>query len=176
MPVHHSLEELKRRLADIEPSPRDSGSLEMIVIRPETDARDTPETALLTSEEGVAGDRWARGDDPYPEAQVTLINSRVVDMIAGERERWKLAGDNLVVDLDLSQANLPAGTRLSVGSAILEMTSQPHTGCAKFSGRFGADALRFVNLGDGPSLRLRGAYARVVEDGEVSVGDSIKKI
>lgn len=147
----------------------------MIVVRPDVDERLTPQVAELTVDHGVVGDRWSFGDEPYLPAQVTLINSSVLDVIAGDRSRWPLAGDNLIVDLDLSEENLPAGTRLSVGSTELEVSEEPHTGCSKFASRFGADALRFVNLGDGRTQRRRGVNARVVADGVVRVGDTIRK-
>jgi MOSC domain-containing protein YiiM len=111
-----------------------------------------------------------------PLAQVTVMNVRAVALVAGERERWPLAGDQLYVDLDLSLENLPAGSRLAVGDAVLEVTSDPHTGCAKFSARFGSDALRFVNSPDGRALRLRGLNARVVEPGTVRPGDAVRRL
>jgi MOSC domain-containing protein YiiM len=109
-------------------------------------------------------------------AQLTLMNARVIALIAPDRKRWPLAGDQLYVDLDLRPDNLPAGTRLALGSAVIEVTDAPHTGCAKFSGRFGSDAIRFVNSRAGRDLRLRGINARVVEPGRVRAGDTIRKL
>lgn len=175
MTDHRTLDQLQAAHASSALSPRDSGKVEMLVIRPETDARSTPPTVTLSVADGIVGDRWGDADSPAVASQVSLINSKVLEVVAGDRDRWPFAGDNLVVDLDLSVENLPPGTRIQVGSAVLEMTAQAHTGCSKFAGRFGEEALRFVNLGDGPALRLRGAYARVVEDGVVNVGDAIAK-
>lgn len=148
----------------------------MIVVRPREDERSTPDQVQVSPDEGVQGDYWAWTSADYPDVQVTLINSRLLDLVAGSRERWSLAGDNLVVDLDLSLDNLEPGQRLEVGSAVLEITSQPHTGCKKFSSRYGADALRFVNLGRGRDLRLRGIYAKVVQTGTITVGDLLIKV
>ena len=104
------------------------------------------------------------------------MNARAAAAIAGERERWPLAGDQLYVDLDLSLANLPPGSRVQIGSAVIEFSEAPHTGCAKFSARFGVDALRFVNSPTGRELRLRGANCRVVVAGTVRPGDAIRKL
>jgi MOSC domain-containing protein YiiM len=112
----------------------------------------------------------------YPDIQIAIMNSRVLDLVSGGRERWSLAGDNIIADLDLSQANLVPGQKLEVGTAVLEITDEAHEGCKKFASRFGADALRFVNLGRAKELRLRGIYARVVQPGTISVGDVIKKV
>ena len=113
---------------------------------------------------------------PNPEAQLTLMNARVASVIAGDRDRWALAGDQLYVDLDLSRANLPPGSRIQIGSAVIEFSETPHTGCSKFSGRFGVDALKFVNSLVGRDLRLRGANCRVVVAGTVRQGDAISKL
>ena len=104
------------------------------------------------------------------------MSARAVEAVAGDRERWPLAGDQLYVDLDLSVDNLPAGTRLAVGEAVLEMTAEPHTGCGKFSARFGSEAIKFVNKSPGRELRLRGVNARVVTPGTVRVGDAVAKL
>ena len=125
---------------------------------------------------GLVGDRWHLGSSPTNDSQLTVMNARLAQLIASDRQRWALAGDQLYVDLDLSIENLPAGTRLSVGDAVIEVSDVPHTGCAKFSARFGTEALKFVNKSPGRELRLRGLNARVVEPGRVRVGDTISKL
>lgn len=155
--------------------------MELIVRRPSEGEREVLEEALLDLDEGLVGDRWRRsaatdGESPDPGTQLTLMNARVIALIARDAERWPLAGDQLYVDLDLSPDNLPAGTRLALGSAVIEVTDQAHTGCAKFSARFGSDAIRFVNSSHGRALRLRGLNARVVEPGRVRSGDPIRKL
>jgi hypothetical protein len=179
---HLTTDELNAGVPDFETSPSDGGTLEMIVRRPEVDGREVVDTGELLVGEGLAGDNYvARGnlrtDDgrAHPEAQLTVMNSRSVDLVAdGDRERWPLAGDQLFVDFDLSTRNAPAGTRLAIGTAVIEVSPKPHTGCAKFADRFGIDAARWVNSSD--DLRLRGINAVVVEPGTVRTGDTIKKL
>jgi MOSC domain-containing protein YiiM len=175
--LHLPLEELAAGLGALPPSPADHGTLDLIVVRAAEDVRETPDRVSLSSRFGVADDHWSRGRyASKPEMQLSLINTGVLDLVAaGDRSRWPLAGDNLVVDLDLSHANLPVGTRLAIGSSVIEISAKAHRGCAKFSARYESQAREFVNLGDGPDRRLRGAYATVVEDGEVTVGDLISK-
>jgi hypothetical protein len=180
---HRSAEELEQGLDEIRLSPAAQGTVELIVRRPAENEREVLDEGVLDLDEGLVGDMWrvrrsARTSDgaANPDAQVTLTNARAIDQIAGTRERWPLAGDQLYVDLDLSVENLPAGTRLAVGTAVIEITAEPHTGCAKFSARFGSEALRFVNGAAGRPLRLRGVNARVVEPGTVARGDTIAKL
>jgi MOSC domain-containing protein YiiM len=179
---HLDQAELEDGLPEIRRSPTDRGVLRAIVIRPETDARASLQQCELSPEGGVHGDNWAKGCSmslpdgrPHPDVQVTLMNARALALIAQEEARWPLAGDNLVVDLDLSADNLPPGTRLAIGSALLEITEVPHKGCRKFAARFGVDATRFVNSREGLRLHLRGIYARIVEPGVVAVGDLVEK-
>ena len=174
---------LEASLANIQSAPADLGTVQLIVRRPAVDAREVVTEARLDLTEGLVGDTWrARGSShttdgaANPEAQLTLMNARAAEAIAGERERWPLAGDQIYVDLDISRANLPPGTRVQIGSAVIEFSEPPHTGCAKFSGRFGVDALKFVNSPVGRELRLRGANCRVVVAGTVRTGDSIRKL
>jgi MOSC domain-containing protein YiiM len=157
--------------------------VELIARRPAVDEREVLSEGRLDPREGLEGDTWrARGSSRTPdgsanlEAQLTLMNARTAAAIAGDRERWPLAGDQIYVDMDLSLTNLPAGSRVQIGSAVIEFSAEPHTGCAKFSGRFGNDALRFVNSQVGRELRLRGANCRVVVAGTVRPGDAIKKL
>jgi hypothetical protein len=180
---HLTREELEAGLADVRAAPKDEGSLQLIVRRPDVNAREILETGTLDLERGLVGDTWsARGssrtDDgsAHPDMQLNIMNARAIDLIAQAKDRWQLAGDQLYIDLDLSDANLPPGTRLSMGSAIVEVTEQPHTGCGKFVERFGVDAMKFVNSSIGRRLRLRGLNARVVQPGTIRVGDSVKKM
>ena len=183
LPGPASAEELERGLREIRRSPAERGTLELIVRRPAEGEREIVEEAELDLDEGLVGDSWrSRGSRRMPDgsanpnAQVTLMNARVAALVAGERERWALAGDQLYVDLDLSPGNLPPGTRLAVGAAVLEVTADPHTGCAKFSERFGSAAVRFVNAKPGRELNLRGVNTRVVDPGVVRTGDPIAKL
>jgi MOSC domain-containing protein YiiM len=156
-------------------SPKDAGVLKLIVLRLPGEERSTPQQALLSADTGVEGDRWSAGKTPDPLAQVSVMNARFLEAIAGDAERMNLAGDNLIVDLDLSESNLPAGVRLRVGQAIIEVTELPHTGCKKFDRRYGKAALDLANSAEGRALRLRGFYARVVQGGEIHIGDIIHK-
>lgn len=181
--LHRSAGELQAGIQEILKSPANLGPVRMIVIRPERDARLTPESANVVTNQGMVGDRWMRtcsrkleDGTNNPDTQLTLMNSRAAGLIAGGAERWPLAGDNLVVDLDLSLANLPVGQRLKIGGAVLEISAEPHTGCVKFSKRFGPEALKFVNSPEGRSLRLRGVNAMIVKSGEIRLGDLIEKL
>jgi hypothetical protein len=154
----------------------------MIVRRPRVGEREMLGEADLDQSVGLVGDTWKdrtskRTPDgsPHPDMQLNIINARTIDLLAGDESRWPLAGDQLFVDLDLSGANLPAGTRLAIGTAIIEVTDQPHTGCEKFVDRFGLDAMKFVNSPVGRSLNMRGINARVVQSGTIRVGDAIRK-
>jgi hypothetical protein len=168
------------QLDHVRAAPADEGRLEFIVRRPPAEGeREILEEAHLDLDLGLLGDRWAARDDRTPiymTAQLTLINTRVLAAIEPDRARWPLAGDQLYVDMDLSADNLPAGSRLAIGSAIIEVSETPHTGCAKFSARFGGDALRWINSPVGRAYRMRGMNARIVEPGTVRAGDSIRKV
>lgn len=182
-PRHLTREELEAGLPTIREAPKEAGRVEMVVRRPAVDAREVLVQAELDPAEGLKGDTWkTRGSrktpdkSSHPDMQLTLIGVRAIALVAQGRERWPLAGDQLVVDLDLSAENLPAGTRLALGTARIEITDAPHTGCKKFANRFGWEALRFVNSPAGRPLRLRGVYARVIQAGVVRVGDEIRKL
>jgi len=176
-------EELQAGLADVRRAPRDLGRVKLLVRRPAVDSREMRDELLLDLVEGVMGDTWRLRGDPGtadgsadPEAQVTLMNARVARLLSGaDDDRWKLAGDQIYADFDLSEENLPAGSRLRIGSAALEISALPHTGCAKFGSRFGADAVHFVNSPTGRALRLRGVNCKVVIAGIVRLGDSVTK-
>lgn len=178
-----SMAELDAGLDEIRRSPRGTGRVELIVRRPAPGEREILQRAELTLADGLVGDGWkARGSKRTPDGsahpgyQVTLINARLLALIAGEPDRRSLSGDQFVVDLDLSVGHLPTGSRLALGSAILEITEPPHTGCVKFAGRFGNDALKFVNTPEGRALRLRGAHAKVVQAGVVKNGEAIRAL
>jgi hypothetical protein len=178
-----SLEAMEAALAKAGPSPRGEGRLELIVRRPGIDLREELQTAYLSAEEGLAGDNWrTRGSKSMPDgsanpgAQITLMNSRVVHVLAQDPARWSLAGDQLFVDFDLGEENLPAGQRIAIGEVVLEISALPHTGCAKFTARFGSDATRFVNSPVGRKARRRGVNAQVIQAGTVRQGDVIRKV
>ena len=168
--------ELEAAYAVLPPSPVDSGRLELIVRRPRVGARELVDAGELTIEEGLVGDSWGRRWRRNAAAQLTLMNSRVIALIAREADRRPLAGDQLYVDLDLSVDNLPPGTRLQIGSAIIEVSAKPHTGCGKFVQRFGVDAMEWVNAPEGRRRRLRGLNARVVQAGALRTGDLVRKV
>lgn len=183
MARHLSLEELNAGLPHILGSPPDDGEVRAIVVRPAHGERHDLESCEMSLAGGMHGDHWARGcwkttDDgkPHPDVQICIMNSRCIDLIAGARERWPLAGDNLFVDLDLRPSNLAPGQRLQAGTAVIEITDTAHLGCQSFSERYGRDATVFVNKGDGRENRLRGIYARVVTDGRIAVGDRLRKL
>jgi hypothetical protein len=175
-PRHATRAELEHGLPEVLSSPVDHGTLVTIVIRPETDVRRVVITADLNARDGVAGDCWSSDFERDVRAQVSLMNARILRQIAGHDDAVALAGDNLIVDLDLSEANLPAGSLIAIGSEVLlELTDVPHTGCSKFEGRYGREACGFVNTPRGKELHLRGRYASVVTDGTIHAGDAIRK-
>ena len=160
--------ELEQGLEGIRRSPEDHGTVEMIVRRPDVDEREVLEQGEFSTTDGLVGDTWkSRGSSrtsdgsAHPEMQLNIMNARVIDLVATSRERWPLAGDQLFIDLDLSEDNLPPGTQLELGTATIEVTAIPHTGCKKFVARFGLDAMKFVNSDISESLKLRGINAKV---------------
>ena len=156
-------------------SPKDAGVLKLIVLRLPGEQRHTPAQALLSTGNGVEGDCWNLKANANPLSQISVMNARFLEAIAGEAERMNLAGDNLIVDLDLHESNLPAGTRLRIGQAVIEVTNYAHTGCSKFERRYGKAMRELANSPEGCALRLRGLYARVIHGGEVRVGDPVSK-
>lgn len=179
---HLTTAELEAGLDLIRQAPRDHGVLELIVCRPQIEQRAVLEEGRLDLVEGLVGDCWRQRKTvstadgaPHPEKQLTIMNTRAVALVAQAKERWHLAGDQLYIDLDLSLTNLPAGTRLAIGSAVVEVTAPPHTGCEKFVARFGLDAMHFVNSPVGRQLNLRGINAKVVRAGVIRVGDLASK-
>ena len=171
--MHVRYDALEGALFRLERSPREQGTLTMIVRRPKPNEREVLEAGTLDVEEGLVGDRWSAGKRRRLN-QVTLINARLIALVAQSRERWPLAGDQLYVDFDLSSTHLPVGTRIAVGSAELEVSPEPHMGCRLFRERYGDDAQRFVNSDVGLKLNLRGINAWVVKGGAVRVGDEVR--
>ena len=181
--THLSMAELEAGMEVIRQAPKDFGVIKMIVRRPQEDARETVQEAELSLIEGLVGDNWKlRGNrhipdgSANPQTQITIMNARSAALVAQTEDRWPLAGDQLYVDLDLSDDNLPAGTRLAIGTAVLEISAVPHTGCKKFSARFGADAMKFVNTPEGKQLHLRGINTHIVHAGTIHVGDVVRKL
>lgn len=178
--MHRTTAELEAFTEGILAAPKDAGPVEMIVRRPAEGEREVVDHAELDPDRGLVGDDWVervdRDGNPHFAAQLTLMNARVADAVAVTRDRWPLAGDQVYVDLDISQANLPAGTRLGIGQAVIEISGIPHTGCVKFAGRFGKEALRFANIGVGRDHRFRGVNTIIVQGGGFSVGDKIRKL
>jgi len=181
--THLSRPELEAGMDHIRQSPKDQGLVKLIVRRPQENEREVLEEAELTVESGLVGDNWeGRGSrhssdgSANLETQITMMNARLIDLIAGSPDRWPLAGDQLYVDMDLGVENLPPGTRLSIGSALLEVSAAPHTGCKKFSARFGLEAMKFVNSQEGKQLHLRGINTRVIQSGNIRVGDVVRKV
>ena len=183
IPQHLTTKELEAGLDEIRRAPKDEGVLELIVRRPEVNNREVLSEGELHLDEGLVGDSWKRrrskttlDGSPNPLMQLNVMNARVIALVAQVKSRWQMAGDQLFLDLDLSAENLPAGTRLSLGSAVIEVTPPPHLGCQKFVARFGLDAMKFVNSPLGKELHLRGINAKVVQGGTIRVGDVVRKI
>jgi hypothetical protein len=180
--VHLTRTELEAGLDSIRSAPRDQGALQMIVRRPGVGEREVLDVGQLDRVDGLVGDTWkmrssSRTPDrtPHPDMQINIMGVRAISLIAGDRARWPLAGDQLFLDMALGIENLPPGTCLEIGTAMLEVTDQPHTGCGKFVERFGVEAMKFVNSPLGRALCLRGINARVVRGGVVRVGDPATK-
>lgn len=180
--THLTMEELDTGLDHIRQAPKDEGVLELIVRRPETEEREVLEEGELDVKEGLVGDNWGRRGSSmtedgtsHPEMQLNIMNARAIAHIAQDRERWHLAGDQLFIDMDISEKNMPPGTQLSMGTAIIEVTPIPHNGCKKFVARFGLDAMKWVNSEAGKELHLRGINAKVVQPGTIRTGDTVKK-
>lgn len=180
---HLTMEELEAALDHLRQTPKDDGVVELIVRRPQVDQREVIDEAELDPAGGLIGDNWiVRGSSrtpdgsAHPEMQINIMNARVTALVAQEKERWPLAGDQLYIDMDLSKENLPAGSQIAVGSAVLEVSAFPHLGCKKFVSRFGIDAMKFVNSEVGKQLCLRGINAKVVQGGVVKVGSKARKV
>jgi hypothetical protein len=180
---HRTEQELEAALDGIRAAPRDAGVIELIARRPTHGEREVLEEAALDPALGLVGDSWhlrpsrhTADNSPDPARQITLMGARAVAAVAGGRADWAIAGDQLYVDLDLGDENLPAGTRLLAGTAVLEVTAAPHTGCDKFTARFGSAASRWINTPAGRALNLRGINARVIDGGVIRRGEAIRKL
>jgi MOSC domain-containing protein YiiM len=173
MRTFDELETLWHRLP---PPPRETGTVRLLCQRLGDGVHATPDAVEITTADGVIGDRWHVGSDPEREAQVTLINATIAELVAAEEGDPHEAGDNIHVDFDLSAEHLPAGSRLRIGQAVLEVSATPHTGCSKFAGRFGQDALRWTNWRHWRERRLRGVNCRVLEGGTVRLGDPVVRL
>jgi hypothetical protein len=180
---HLTMEELEAALDHLRGAPKDEGVVKLIVRRPQVDEREVIDEAELDPVGGLIGDSWIRrgsrrtlDGSPHPDMQINIMNARVTSLVAQELERWPLAGDQLYIDMDLSKENLPAGSRIAIGSAVLEVSPLPHTGCHKFVARFGLEAMQFVNSTVGKELCLRGINAKVVQGGVVKLGNKAKKL
>jgi len=173
---HLSADKLELGVEHILAAPSDVGALKLIVRRPDVDQRETPAEGRLDTEQGLVDDSWSTRENADPEVQLTIMNARVIGLLAQTRDRWSLAGDQLYLDMDLSDDNLPPGTQLALGDAIIEVTESPHTGCKKFAARFGVDAVVFVNSGRGKKLNFRGINGKVIQSGDIKVGDAARKL
>ena len=178
-----SLSELMTELPNILSAPKDDGTLEVIVMRPDEDQRVVPDSFAVTVADGLPGDHWIHGTGialeegvGNPGAQICMMMAGCIGAIAGDKDYWPPAGDNFFIDMDLTPSNMPPGTKFAIGSAEFEVSEIRHNGCQKFIDRYGRDACLFVNTGEGKKLRLRGIYARVTQEGNVSVGDKVRKL
>ena len=177
--THLTMAEMEENMDEIRLSPRDAGRLRLIVRRPRSGEREVIDKGSLSVEEGLSGDSWSKRNPGEPldmDRQLTIMNARVAGLLAQQEERWRLFGDQLYIDLELSEANLPAGTQLALGGAVIEVTPPDHTGCKKFAERFGVDAVKFVSSPVAKELRLRGIYAKVVQPGPIHVGAVVRKL
>lgn len=180
---HLTMQELEAALDHLRQAPKDDGVVQLIVCRPSVDQREILDEAELDVEKGLIGDDWlVRGSkktadgSAHPEMQINIMNSRVTALVAQDKNRWPLAGDQLYIDMDLSKENLPAGSQIEVGTAVLEVSPLPHTGCVKFVSRFGIEAMQFVNSPTGKELCLRGINAKVIRGGTIKVGQRARKL
>ena len=180
---HVAMETLVAGLDEVRRSPAEVGVLEMIVRRPQTETREVLDAGELDVTEGLVGDNWKRrgssqtaDGSAHPDMQITATNSRLMALVAGEKSDWPLAGDQLYINFDLSAENVPPGTQLSIGEAVIQITEPPHTGCKKYAARFGRAALEFISTPTGKQLQLRGVNAKVIRPGIIRVGDVVKKL
>ncbi len=181
--AYQTAEQLQAGMARVYETPRDEGAVRLVVRRPGRGEREILAQGQLDTEQGLVGDDWInrpgmKRDTPSPYAQVTVMNARAAELVSGDPEpsTWAQCGDQLYIDLDLSEANMPAGTRIAIGEAELEVQAEPHTGCVQFRSWWGPDALRHISTKEGLSLRMRGANTRVIRSGAVRPGDVARKV
>jgi hypothetical protein len=181
--IHKNLQTLIDGSEYIKEAPSNQGVLQLIVARPAEDQRKELEQATLDIDQGLVGDNWRNRSSSrtadgsaHPDMQITLMNSRVIELICQQKSDWQMAGDQLYADIDVSQENMPPGTKLAIGESELEVTDQPHTGCKKFSTRFGIDALKFISDKEGKSRQMRGIYLKVIKNGVIKTGDLVTKV
>jgi len=182
--AHRTHAELDAHLDVLRAAPASEGTLALVVRRPAVEEREILSAGELDPEHGLVGDNWlsratsyAIADGRHLDAQLNVMSARMVRFLADDINDQAMAGDQLFLDLDLSVANLPAGTQLAIGdTAVIEVTAKPHNGCAKFVSRFGQEAMEFVNSPVGKELRLRGFNAKVVQPGTVRPGDAVRKL
>ena len=181
--TYQTAEQLEAGMAGVLDAPSEEGPVRLVVRRPGRGEREILEEGQLDTERGLIGDDWVNRpgmnrDRPSPYAQVTVMNARVAELISGDPDpaAWAQCGDQLYVDLDISEANMPPGTRLGVGEAVLEIQAEPHTGCVQFRSWWGGDALRHISTEEGRALRMRGVNTRVVQGGTVRPGDAARKL
>ncbi|MFW9931002.1 MAG: MOSC domain-containing protein [Candidatus Thorarchaeota archaeon] len=183
IPNFLSFQELNDRFNALTPSPKDVGTVDLICIRPTENSREVKDSVIVDNQLGIIGDNWkSRGSkhtpdgSAIPDAQITIMNSRIINLITQDKNFWSLAGDQLFIDLDISSDNLPSGSRLTIDDVILEVTPLPHNGCIKFSNRFGSDATKFVSNKEGQKYHRRGIYVKVIKSGRIHTGSIVKKL
>jgi hypothetical protein len=175
--------ELEAALPSVLAAPGGAGLVRLLCTRPQPNARAFPEVLTLSRGKGATGDYhparpWLRLPDgsPDPRIEVSIMPWRVLDLVWRERDRVAHPGDNIAVDMTLAEADLPAGTRLAAGTAILRVSDVPNDGCAKWKVRYGKAAHDWITTPDHLRLRLRGLYAAIEQDGEVRIGDTLRRL
>ncbi|MFT5632095.1 MAG: hypothetical protein ACI9HB_003282 [Gammaproteobacteria bacterium] len=180
---HVRLAECEDALSTILAAPKSGAIVEQLCLRPGFSERSFPELLELTVAGGIIGERWTKAPwltlsdgTPDPRIQVSILSKRVMDLCWRDRENTHHPGDTMIVDMDLGVENLPNGTRLGIGSAVVEVSDKFNTACIKWQGRYGAESLRWLNLRKNRDYRLRGILCRIVQDGVVRLGDELARV